>query len=71
MDVFDALFTRRSIRKYSGEDISMADEEIILKAAMSAPANSCALMRFLSRSVMIMLISLSTFIWQPPFKEPL
>lgn len=38
MDVFEALFTRRSIRKYTSEPVSEADVELILKAAMLAPS---------------------------------
>lgn len=38
MDVFEALFTRRSIRKYTEEDVSDADVELLLKAAMLAPS---------------------------------
>ena len=38
MDVFEALFTRRSIRKYTDEPVSDADVETMLKAAMLAPS---------------------------------
>ena len=37
MDIFEALFTRRSIRKYTQEDVSDEDLNIMLKAAMLAP----------------------------------
>lgn len=40
MDIFEALFTRRSIRKYTQEDISDEDLSILLKAAMLAPSAS-------------------------------
>ena len=38
MDVFEALLTRRSIRKYTQEPVSDEDLERILRAAMSAPS---------------------------------
>lgn len=38
MDIFEALFTRRSIRKFTSEDVSDADLEIMLRAAMAAPS---------------------------------
>lgn len=38
MDLFEALFTRRSIRKYTDEPVSDADVETMLKAAMLAPS---------------------------------
>ena len=38
MDVFEAIFTRRSIREFTSEDVSDADLETILRAAMSAPS---------------------------------
>ena len=38
MDVFDALFTRRSIRKFTTQFVSKDDENLILKAAMLAPS---------------------------------
>jgi nitroreductase len=38
MDLQDAIFTRRSIRKYSGEQVSQAEIQTILKAAMYAPS---------------------------------
>lgn len=38
MDIFEAIFTRRSIRKYTTEAVSDEDVEIILKAAMLAPS---------------------------------
>ena len=40
MDIFEALFTRRSIRKYTQEDVSDEDLNIMLKAAMLAPSAS-------------------------------
>lgn len=38
MDLFEALFTRRSIRKYTEEDVSPDDVKLMLKAAMLAPS---------------------------------
>ena len=38
MDVFEALFTRRSIRKFTDEPVSDADLQLVLKAAMCAPS---------------------------------
>jgi len=38
MDVFEALFTRRSIRKYTGEPVSEEDLDLILRAGFSAPS---------------------------------
>ncbi|MBC8587435.1 nitroreductase family protein [Paratissierella segnis] len=38
MDVLDAIFTRRSIRKYTGEPISEGDLKLILKAGFQAPS---------------------------------
>ena len=38
MDVIDAILTRRSIRKYTGQMVSDQQVEIILKAAMYAPS---------------------------------
>lgn len=38
MDVFEALFTRRSIRKFTTQFVSKDDENLILKAAMLAPS---------------------------------
>ncbi len=40
MDIFEALFTRRSIRKYTQGDVSDEDLNIMLKAAMLAPSAS-------------------------------
>ncbi len=37
MNTFDALFSRRTIRNYTGEDISESELEMILKAAYAAP----------------------------------
>ena len=34
MDVFEALFTRRSIRKFTAEPVSDDDLQLVLKAAM-------------------------------------
>jgi nitroreductase len=34
----DAIFRRRSIRKYTAEDVSEADVEHLLRAAMAAPS---------------------------------
>ncbi|MDR2574530.1 MAG: nitroreductase family protein [Desulfovibrio sp.] len=42
MDVLEALFTRRSIRKYTQKPVSDEDITILLKAAMLAPsAHNC------------------------------
>jgi nitroreductase len=42
MDIFEALFTRRSIRKYLPKPVSDEDITLLLKAAMLAPsANNC------------------------------
>lgn len=38
MDLYEALFTRRSIRKYLADPVSHEDEELILKAGMLAPS---------------------------------
>lgn len=38
MDVLEAIFTRRSIRKFTGEPVSDSDVETILKAGMCAPS---------------------------------
>jgi len=38
MDVIEALFTRRSIRKFTPEPVSEQDLETVLKAAMCAPS---------------------------------
>ena len=38
MDTLKAIFTRRSIRKYSGMEVSDEQEKILLDAAMSAPS---------------------------------
>jgi nitroreductase len=38
MDVFEALFTRRSIRKYTQEPVTDEDVGLLLKAAMLAPS---------------------------------
>lgn len=38
MELFEAMHTRRSIRKYSGEPVSRADMQKILEAAMMAPS---------------------------------
>ena len=37
MDVFEAIHTRRSIRKYTDEPVSDEDLQRILAAAMDAP----------------------------------
>lgn len=37
MDALKAIFSRRSIRKYTDEPVSEAEETLLLKAAMSAP----------------------------------
>ncbi|GFH62261.1 MAG: putative NAD(P)H-dependent FMN reductase [Candidatus Desulfovibrio kirbyi] len=42
MDIFEALFTRRSIRVFTPEPVSDDDVTVMLKAAMLAPsANNC------------------------------
>lgn len=38
MDVLEALFTRRSIRRYTGEPISEEHLRLLLKAGFSAPS---------------------------------
>lgn len=38
MDIFEALFTRRSIRKYTEKIVSDQDIEFMLKSAMLAPS---------------------------------
>lgn len=38
MDALEAIFTRRSIRKYTEEPISGEDVELMLRAAMAAPS---------------------------------
>lgn len=38
MDVLEAIFTRKSIRKFTGEPLSQEQLEIILKAGFSAPS---------------------------------
>lgn len=38
MDIFEAIFTRRSIRKFMELPVSKDDENLILKAAMLAPS---------------------------------
>ncbi len=38
MDVIDAILTRRSIRKYTGQPVTDEQVEILLKAAMYAPS---------------------------------
>ena len=38
MDVIEAIFTRRSIRKYSGEPISDQDLDTLLRAGCQAPS---------------------------------
>ncbi|SKA63482.1 nitroreductase family protein [Desulfobaculum bizertense] len=38
MDIFETLHTRRSIRKFTGEDVSDEQVQELLKAAMDAPS---------------------------------
>ncbi|MDR2820333.1 MAG: nitroreductase family protein [Desulfovibrio sp.] len=38
MDIFETLFTRRSIRKYTQESVTDEDVGLLLKAAMLAPS---------------------------------
>ena len=38
MDVFEALLTRRSIRKFTADPVSDEDLRLVLKAAMCAPS---------------------------------
>jgi nitroreductase len=38
MDVMEAIFTRRSIRRYTPEKISEEQVELLLRAAMAAPS---------------------------------
>ena len=38
MDALEVLFTRRSIRQYTGESVSQEDLKTILDAGMNAPS---------------------------------
>lgn len=38
MDIMEALFTRRSIRKYTGESVTDGDIQVILRAGFYAPS---------------------------------
>lgn len=38
MELFDAIYGRRSIRKYTGEKVSAQDEKAIIRAACYAPS---------------------------------
>lgn len=38
MDIFEALFTRRSIRSFTAEGVSEEDLDMVLRAAMAAPS---------------------------------
>ena len=38
MDCLDAILTRRSIRHYTDQDVSPAELEVVLRAAMAAPS---------------------------------
>ena len=38
VDIFEALFTRRSIRSFTAEDVSEEDLDMVLRAAMAAPS---------------------------------
>lgn len=38
MDVLEAIFTRRSIRKFTGEPLSQEELETVLRAGFSAPS---------------------------------
>lgn len=38
MELFEAIHTRRSIRKYTGEPVSKEDEKTIIRAACYAPS---------------------------------
>jgi len=40
MDARDAIMSRRSVRKYAPDDVSEADIESVLRAAMAAPSAS-------------------------------
>lgn len=40
MDIFEAMFTRRSIRKYTQDPVDDEDLKLLLKAAMLAPSAS-------------------------------
>ena len=42
MDTFEALLARRSIRKYTTEDVSHADEQRLIEAAFAAPTGNNA-----------------------------
>ena len=38
MDVIEAIFTRRSIRKFTGEPIADEDMELVIRACFQAPS---------------------------------
>jgi nitroreductase len=38
MDLLDAIFTRRSVRRFDSKEVSAQDIEVMLQAAMSAPS---------------------------------
>ena len=38
MDLFEALYTRRSIRSFTNAPVAEADLETLLRAAMAAPS---------------------------------
>lgn len=38
MDCLDAIMTRRSIRRYTGQPVTEADLDVIVRAAMAAPS---------------------------------
>ena len=38
MDCLDAIFTRRSIRHYAKQDVTEAELDVVLRAAMAAPS---------------------------------
>lgn len=49
MDILDAIFTRRSIRKYTEEAVAPSQIETILRAGMYAPsAHNCRAWEFLT-----------------------
>ena len=40
MDALEAIMTRRSVRKFTAQDVSESEVEVVLRAAMAAPSAS-------------------------------
>ena len=40
MDALDAIMTRRSVRKFTADDVSDSEVDVLLRAAMAAPSAS-------------------------------